>query len=235
LSPQWHLALVVPLSGALTWVLLGGFEAAPHRDTTQRAPAARFARPTAAILMLVALTLSAMVLEGAGIDWSAIYMRDVFATPAWVGGLAVAVGACAQGLARYVADSHVERHSPVAVARTLLAVLGAGNLLVVAAPALTPPFLPAPAVALLGFALMGVGTSALFPLAMSAAAQRTDRPAAANVAALAQISFVSFLLAPPLLGWVAQHFGIRWTFGVGLPLVALSLAVSGVLVPRSAR
>jgi MFS family permease len=88
-----------------------------------------------------------------------------------------------------------------------------------------------PAVALLGFALMGVGTSALFPLAMSAAAQRSDRPAAANVAALAQISFVSFLLAPPLLGWVAQHFGIRWTFGVGLPLVALSLAVSGVLVP----
>ena len=228
LSPQVHLAMVLPLSGALTWWLLGGFQAAPHRDAAPAAPATRFARPTWAILMLVGFTLSAMVLEGAGIDWSAIYMRDVFATPAWVGGLAVAVGACAQGLARYFADTHVERHSPVVVARTLLAVLGAGNLLVVAAPMLTDQ----PALALLGFALMGVGTSALFPLAMSAAAQRRDRPAAANVAALAQISFVSFLLAPPLLGWVAQRFGIRWTFGAGLPLVALSLAVSGVLVPQ---
>ena len=229
LSPQWHLALVVPLSGALTAWLLGGFQAAPHRDAAPvepAVPATRIARPTAAILMLVALTLSAMVLEGAGFDWSAIYMRDVFASPAWVGGLAVAVGACAQGLARYFADTHVERHSPVVVARTLLAVLGAGNLLVVLAPMLTDQ----PALALIGFALMGVGTSALFPLAMSAAAQRRDRPAAANVAALAQISFVSFLLAPPLLGQVAQHFGIRWTFGAGLPLVALSLAVSGVLV-----
>ena len=239
LSPQWHLALAVPLAAAATWWLVGGFEAAPQRHAAQPEPAAlsapterpaRFVRPTAAILMLVALTLSAQVLEGAGFDWSAIYMRDAFAAPAWVGGLAVAVGACAQGLARYFADTHVERHSPVAVARTLLAVLGVGDLLAVAAPNLTD----LPAVPLLGFALMGVGTSALFPLAMSAAAQRSDRPAAANVAALAQISFVSFLLAPPLLGQVAQHLGIRWAFGVGLPLVALSLAVSSVLVPQAA-
>jgi MFS family permease len=76
---------------------------------------------------------------------------------------------------------------------------------------------------------MGVGTSVMFPLAMSAAAQRTDRPAATNVAALAQISFVGFLLGPPLLGFVAEHWGIRWTFGLGLPLVVLSLAVSSIL------
>ncbi|RUX90891.1 hypothetical protein EOA25_32855 [Mesorhizobium sp. M2A.F.Ca.ET.040.01.1.1] len=31
----------------------------------------------------------------------------------------------------------------------------------------------------------------------AAAAQRTDRPAAINVAALSQISFVAFLLGPP--------------------------------------
>jgi len=74
-----------------------------------------------------------------------------------------------------------------------------------------------------------VGTSVMFPLAMSAAAQRTDRPAATNVAALAQISFVSFLLGPPLLGFVAEHLGIRWTFGLGLPLVVLSAAVSSIL------
>ena len=76
---------------------------------------------------------------------------------------------------------------------------------------------------------MGVGTSAIFPLAMSAAAQRTDRPAAINVAALAQTAFVAFMLAPPLLGFVAQHVGIRWTFGVGLPMVLMSLVASGVL------
>jgi MFS family permease len=148
-------------------------------------------------------------------------MRDVFGAAPFIGGIAVATGALAQGATRYVADRFVERHSPLAIARTLLAVLGAGTLLVTFAS--TWPL------ALLGFALMGVGTSVLFPLAMSAAAQRTDRPAATNVAALAQISFVSFLLGPPLLGFVAEHAGIRWAFGAGLPLVLLSLAVSSIL------
>jgi MFS family permease len=64
---------------------------------------------------------------------------------------------------------------------------------------------------------------------MSAAAQRTDRSPATNVAALAQISFVAFLLGPPLLGAVAQAFGIRSAFGVGLPLVALSFVAAAAL------
>jgi len=76
---------------------------------------------------------------------------------------------------------------------------------------------------------MGVGTSVLFPLAMSAAAQLTDRPAQTNVASLAQISFVAFLMGPPLLGYVAEHFGIRWSFGIGLPLVILSIVSAGAL------
>jgi MFS family permease len=98
----------------------------------------------------------------------------------------------------------------------MLILLGIGALMVT--------FSPTPLVALLGFALMGIGTSSIFPLAMSAAAQRTDRRAAANVAALAQLSFVVFLMAPPLLGFVAEHIGIRYAFGLGLPLVVLGLA-----------
>jgi MFS family permease len=148
----------------------------------------------------------------------------VFGTAPFVGGVAVAVSALSQGATRYVADRFVERHSPVVIARLLLGVLGAGTALVA--------FAPAWPLALLGLALMGVGTSVMFPLAMSAAAQRTDRPAATNVAALAQIAFISFLLAPPLLGLVAQHWGIRWTFGLGLPLVLLSLTLSSALQSR---
>ena len=82
---------------------------------------------------------------------------------------------------------------------------------------------------------MGIGTSVMFPLAMSAAAQRTDRSASTNVAALAQISFVSFMLAPPLLGMVAEHWGIRWTLRLGLPLVLLSLVATRALGAQPSR
>ena len=157
-------------------------------------------------MALVLFTLSALVLEGAGIDWSAIYMRDVFGTAPFIAGLAVATGAFAQGAARYVADRFVERHSPLAIARTLLGVLGAGH-----AAGFVRAGMP---VALLGFALMGVGTSVIFPLAMSAAAQRTDRPAATNVAALAQISFVELFAR-------AAAAGISW------PSIWASAGLSG--------
>jgi MFS family permease len=221
IPPHWHLAAVVPLTTLLVLLLLGRFDAAPQRSGSSEERAHHFARPTLAVMGLVLFSLSGLVLEGAGIDWSAIYMRDAFGAVPFFGALAVIFVALAQGAARYVADRFLERYSPLATARTLLGVLGLGTLLV--SGATTAPF------ALLGFALIGIGTSVMFPLAMSAAAQRTDRPAATNVAALAQASFVSFLLAPPLLGFVAEHLGIRWTFAVGFPLVLLSMALSSTL------
>ncbi|AKR57722.1 MFS transporter [Devosia sp. H5989] len=216
-----HLWLMIPVIAVGTVLVLGRFDPAPHRTGASTDPAPRFARPTLAIFVLVAVTMSAMILEGAGADWSAIYMRKEFAVSPFISGFAVAIGALTQALTRLVADHFVERFSPTAVARTLLSILGVGAVLVF--------FAPAPWAALLGFALMGVGTSAIFPLAMSAAAQRTDRHSAVNVAALAQISFVAFLLGPPLLGFVAEHFGIRWSFGIGIPLVIVSLLTAGAL------
>ena len=224
LSPQLHLAIMIPIVTIISLTLLGRYQPAEHRSGGSTDAAPRFARPTGAIMVLVGVCLSAMILEGAGIDWSAIYMRDIFsAAPFWAG-FAVALGAGAQAATRFFADSFVERWSPAVVARGLLAISGIGALIVF--------FTQVWWLAYIGFAMIGVGTSALFPLAMSAAAQRTDRPAAVNVAALAQISFVSFLLGPPLLGYIAEHFGIRWAFGIGIPLVILGLLMADAVGTR---
>jgi MFS family permease len=227
LSVQWHLALMVPVVALGVAVVLGRFDPAPHRTGTAEGAAARFPAPTLAIMVLVVVTLSAVLMEGAGIDWSAIYMRDEFAVSPFLAGFAVALGAFGQAITRFFADSFVERYSPTLVSRVLLSVLGMGTLLVF--------FSPASWLSLIGFFLMGVGTSVIFPLAMSAAAQRTDRPAATNVAAFAQIAFGAFLVGPPLLGYVAEHFGIRWSFGIGIPLVVLSLVFAGALGAKPLR
>ena len=224
LSPQLDLILMVPVVLIGVALILGRFEPAPHRATASAAPPPLFARPTWAILVLVLVTLAAMILEGAGADWAAIYMRDEFAAAPFVVGFGAAAGAMMQGVTRFFADGFVERYSPVVVARTLLCVLGFGAFIVLVAPTTV--------IALVGLGLLGVGTSVIFPLAMSAAAQRSDRAAAINVAALAQLSFVAFLLGPPLLGFIAQHFGVRWSFGIGLPLVVISLACAGALGHR---
>ncbi len=221
ISPQLHLALVVPIVGLAMAVLLLDYQPAPPRPGLSAAAAPHFAAPTAAILVLVVVTIPAMLLEGASMDWSAIYMRDSFAAGPFLSGIAVAAFAVSQGLMRFFADGFVDRHSPAEVARVLFLVLLAGCV--------TVYFSRFATLSLLGFAAMGIGTSAIFPLAMSAAAQRQDRSAAVNIAALAQFSFMIFLLGPPLLGFVAERYGIRASYGLGLPLIAISLATAGVL------
>ncbi len=225
LSPQLHLALVVPIVALSMALFLGGFKPAPARFAATGDKAPMFARPTLPILVLVAVTLSAMLLEGASIDWSAIYMRTVFDSGPFIAGFTVALFAFSQATTRFFADSFVDRHSPSGVARVLLAAMAAGVLIVFLSPA--------PSLSMLGFALLGIGSSAIFPLAISAAAQRTDRPAAINVAALSQISFIAFLLGPPLLGFVSDHFGIRSAYGVGIPFIVLSLLTAGSLGRRA--
>ena len=96
------LALFVAIVGTL--LLLGRFDPAPHRVTTAT-DVPRFARPTLAIGILVVVTLSAMILEGAGADWSAIYMRKEFTVSPFTSGFAVAIGALTQALTRMVADN----------------------------------------------------------------------------------------------------------------------------------
>ena len=173
-----------------------------------------FVIPTRAVMGLVILTLSPMLLESASIDWSVIYMRDVFSTPPFLNGMAIVMVAFTQFSIRYYADQFVEIYGSDIISKISIIAMFIGVTLVF--------FSNFPYLSLIGFAFIGGGSAVLFPLAMSAAAQKTDRSAASNVASLAQISFLIFLLAPPFLGYIAENFGIRISFGIGLPLIMLS-------------
>ena len=58
-----------------------------------------------------------MLIEGAGIDWSVIFMRDMFNTPPFLNGTALFLGAGSQFLVRFYADNIVEKFGSKNVAR----------------------------------------------------------------------------------------------------------------------
>lgn len=213
IAPTLHLTGLVFVVAIITFAVLAKFDPAPARDS-DAGPRPKFVRPTKGIMGLVVFSLSAMLLAGAAASLSVIFMRDTFGTPAFTNGLAFTALALMQAITRFFTDGFVERFGMKNVARVLIATLCVGTVMVTVSPSSN--------LALLGFALMGTGTGAILPLAMSAAAQRTDRPAAVNVAALGQFAFVIYALAPLVLGFVAQYFGLRAAFGVGIPLVLAS-------------
>lgn len=223
--PVWaHLDAVALFTIVVGGSLLWGMVPAPRRSTGHQGETPRIAFPTWGLVPLCLIGLAAFLIEGSGVDWSAIYMRDVFATPPFIGGLGLAFFGFFMSLLRLTIDPVAHRFGSRLVAAVLLTIAGAGALLLGVAPV--------DWVALLGFALLGLGASAVYPLAVSAAAQRTDRPASVNVAALAQVTFVVFFLGPPLLGIVAQYWGIRNSYLITLPVILAGLIATRALPGR---
>ncbi|TXH81051.1 MAG: MFS transporter [Rhizobium sp.] len=223
-SMQLHLALTFTFVLIVASLTIAGMRNAPARPTHEHADAGHIALPTLGLLPLCVIGVAAFLVEGAGIDWSAIYMRDVFHVEPFIGGLGLTLFTFFMALARLFADRFVDRFGSRSVALFLLLLSTAGLCAVWVAPH--------PYVALVGFAFMGAGCSAVYPLAISAAAQRTDRPAHVNVAALGQMSFVVFFLAPPLLGFIAEHAGIRTAYLVCIPVILAALIGVGSLSTR---
>ena len=213
ISPFINFSLSLVICSIFTFAFCLRYQPANKRDNPSKSKTV-FVYPTKSIMGLILLTLSPMLLESASIDWSVIYMRDIFSTPPIVNGLSIVVLAIAQFIVRFNADFYVERFGAIKISHISIYTMFIGVLAVTLSNSVF--------ISLIGFTLIGGGSAVLFPLAMSAAAQKTDRPAAVNVASLAQISFLMFLLAPPVLGFVAENFGIRVSFGIGLPMVVIS-------------
>ena len=212
-SPFVNFSLSLFLGTFLTILFCSKYIPADERPNSS-VNSSLFVKPTKAVMALVVLTFSPMLLESASIDWSVIYMRDIFFTPPFINGMAIVMVALTQFSVRYYADQYVEIYGSEKISKISVITMLIGVLSVC--------FSNSPYLSLLGFAFIGGGSAVIFPLAMSAAAQKTDRSAAINVASLAQISFLVFLLAPPILGYIAENFGIRISFGIGLPLVIVS-------------
>jgi MFS family permease len=228
---QWGVSVELHMALALVVVVVSGtlafwnMEGAPARSGDSSEDHPPFAFPTIAMLPLCLLGAAPLWVEGAGVDWSAIYMRDIFSVEPFIGGLSVTLFSLAIAIGRLTMDPVVDRFGPRAVATSLLVLAIIGVSLVALAPD--------PVSALFGFALAGIGCSSIYPLAISAAARRTDRPSAVNVAALSQMTFVVFFAGPPLLGFIAEHFGLRLSYGIIVPLLFTALLARQALGSRA--
>lgn len=224
ISTEIHTFAALLVAGLAGWFVFRGIENAPARPEAHVGKPPLIAFPTWGMAALCLIGAAPLLVEGGGIDWSGIYMRDVFHVEPFVATSAVTIFAFFMAMARLWTDPVVDRYGPRAVATVLLLLAVVGLVLVAVAPHYM--------LALLGFALMGLGCSSVYPLAVSAVAQRTDRPASINVAALGQLTFVVFFVGPPLLGFVAQSFGIRNSYLVVVPLVIAALLVVKALSSR---
>ncbi|MGW3207001.1 MFS transporter [Streptomyces sp. NPDC001135] len=198
---------------ACAWVL----DLQPAEDEE---PPPRFALPPRSALLIGTVGFCAVFAEGASLDWSAVFLRDRLDSSAGVAAACTTGFMLTMAVARIAGDTVVNRFGAVRTVRAggVLAVLG-GLLIVVAGH---------PAVAMGGFALMGLGIAVVVPLCFAAAGHAGPNPSQA-IAGVATITYTSGLIAPSLIGGVAQATSLVVSFCVVTALACGLAGCAGVL------
>ncbi|MCB5185790.1 MFS transporter [Methylobacillus gramineus] len=174
-------------------------------------------------LLCIGLIVLGMALaEGSATDWIPLLMVDDHGFDAATGSMIYTGFAGMMALGRFSGDFFLARFSRASVVRTsaLLGVIGIG--LVIFAD---HPYLAATAVL-----FWGLGTSLGFPLAISAAGDTGNNPVA-RVGLVATAGYVAFLVGPPLLGFLGEHFTLRYALLVVLFFVGLAFILAPAVTP----
>jgi fucose permease len=185
----------------------------------------RFALPPRSALLIGLVGFCAVFAEGASMDWGGVYLRDVTGSSAGTAAACFAAFAATMAAARLAGDAVVQRFGPVRTVRLGGAVATVGGLLVVAAGS--------PAVAIPGFALIGVGIAVVVPLAF-AAAGKSGANASQAIAGVATVTYTSGLIAPAVIGGIAQATSLTVSFGVVTALAAALIPTAGAMRQKPA-
>ncbi|MFJ8491611.1 MFS transporter [Streptomyces sp. NPDC094038] len=183
-------------------------------------PPPRFTLPPRSALLIGTVGFCAVFAEGASLDWSAVFLRDRMDGSAGLAAATTTGFMLAMAVARISGDAVVNRFGAVRTVRAGGVLAAFGGLLVVLAGQ--------PAVAMTGFALMGLGIAVVVPLCFAAAGHAGPNPSQA-IAGVATITYTSGLIAPSLIGGIAQATSLVVSFCV-VTALALGLVVfAGVL------
>jgi MFS family permease len=170
------------------------------------------------------IVLIAFMTENAAENWSALHIEKTLGGSPEEGALGPAALALTMGFARLGGQWLTGRVDPFTLLRVGAVIAAIGAMIASQAGA--------PAMAYVGFIVMGIGASVLAPTAFSLVGQLSDPKARARAVARATLlGYFGYFFGPPLLGLIAGSFGLRMAF----VFAACLLAVIFLLAPLMAR
>jgi len=183
-----------------------------------------FTWPSRALLRLGVVAFCVLVGEGAMADWSAVYLRNTLDTGAGFASAGFAVFSSMMALGRLTGDKMTARVGPVAMLRYggIIVAVGLGLALASANPY----------AALVGFACVGLGLAAGFPIAISAAGRVPGVPSGSALTAVTTVGYAGFLAGPPIIGLLSEVSSLRLALGVVVVLGGVIVLLSPTVAPR---
>jgi MFS family permease len=166
------------------------------------------------------MALFSMVPEGTVLDWSALYLRNELGASTAFSGFAFAAFSLTMAILRFAGDFVRDRFGAVKTMRFCAIAAFVGLILAGQAPNVT--------VALIGFAIAGIGISNLVPIAFSAGGNVPGLAPGIGLSVVTTMGYSGILFAPSLIGFIAEHTSLSNVYTAISALLLVVLALSGL-------
>ncbi|MEA2385247.1 MAG: hypothetical protein QOH72_5218 [Solirubrobacteraceae bacterium] len=232
-DPRIHFAVAAAVLAALgaaaaRWLLGAEADAAAeHEDAPVGARVAPRLAHHPALVALGAIAFCCLFAEGAVDDWSGVYLHE--GQGASLGLAPLGAAACGIGMAigRFGGDAVIARYGRPATLWRAALIAGAGMTLAVLAPG--------PAVAIAGYAILGLGVATIVPIAFTLGGTAEGVPPAWAISRVTMLGYAGLFSSPPAIGLVAQVTGLAAALAIPAVLLVLVAPLSRFTTGRRAR
>jgi len=163
-------------------------------------------KPDGLIIQLGIIGFFSMATEGAMFEWSGVYFSEVLKAPEKLIILGFGSFMVMMALGRFIGDAVIAKIGRQRTLQISGILMFFGMLVSVIFPNLY--------VCTLAFMLVGLGVACNVPTVYSVTGKHKTIPAGVALAMVSSISFLGFLMAPPLIGYIAELFNLRYSFAL---------------------
>jgi len=219
--PRWHFLIVILLVWTIfriNYPYLIKWKTGTHKDEPHRK---FFSKPDGILLQLGIIGFCSMASEGAMFDWSGIYFKDIVKAPASLVILGYTSFMIMMATGRFLADYMISKIGRLKLLQICGVMISTGLFISVLFPYLV--------ICTIAFMLVGLGVSSIVPTVYSTAGKHTKVPPGIALATVSSVSFLGFLMGPPLIGYISEMAGLRYSFAViGIFGLGITLLVSRI-------
>lgn len=180
-------------------------------------------KPESFLFWLGIIAFCGMAAEGAMADWSGLYLIDVVGIAKDYAPLGLTAYMITMASGRFLIDRATLRWGRKRIIQFGGTLIAIGLFTAVA----FPYFLTT----LFAFMIIGFGTAGIVPSIYSIAGQRTKISTSIALTIVSSVSFLGFLMGPPLIGYIASVTNLRYSYAIiGLFGVCIVILASKIKV-----
>ena len=180
-----------------------------------------FSKPDSELIWLGVIGFCCMASEGVMFDWSGVYFKDVVKAPGALVILGYTSFMIMMASGRFFGDGLIHKFGRKIVMQISGVMISAGLFTAVFFPYIIP--------STIAFMFVGLGVSTIIPTLYSIAGKNPRVPTSQALTTVSSVSFLGFLMGPPIIGYIAEISSLRFSFAfIGIFGVLIAFMVARI-------